>query len=189
MNGFQCRITNATSTVGLATSKLARRCGADPANGKPNAVPGNCTYGAKQPLYWLQAEQNNVSILSSFVSMPPLTIALRCRCLKEHTPLLFTTISTTSRTARRTTFSKIRTRVFQSLGPIKLLFLSLLFLEPFHPQLLPMSAQRRQHSLPRLPRSTRHCHLLCRQLRRLRNGWYLFLSYRNASDFDSFFSI
>ena len=52
MNGFQCRITNSTSTVGLATSKVARRCGADPANGKPDAVPGNCTYGAKQPLYW-----------------------------------------------------------------------------------------------------------------------------------------
>ncbi|KAF8839535.1 hypothetical protein BDN67DRAFT_969936 [Paxillus ammoniavirescens] len=60
MNGFQCRITNSTSTVGLATSKVARRCGADPANGKANAVPGNCTYGAKQPLYWYQAEQNNM---------------------------------------------------------------------------------------------------------------------------------
>jgi hypothetical protein len=60
MNGFQCRITNSTSSVGLATSKVARRCGADPANGKPSAVPGNCTYGAKQPLYWYQAEQNNM---------------------------------------------------------------------------------------------------------------------------------
>jgi hypothetical protein len=60
MNGFQCRVTNSTSTVGLATSKVARRCGADPANKKPDAVPGNCTYGAKQPLYWFQAEQNNM---------------------------------------------------------------------------------------------------------------------------------
>ncbi|KAF9238557.1 hypothetical protein BU15DRAFT_75246 [Melanogaster broomeanus] len=60
MNGFQCRVTGSTSTVALATSKVARRCGADPANGKPNAVPGNCTYGAKQPLYWFQAEQNNM---------------------------------------------------------------------------------------------------------------------------------
>ncbi|KIJ62866.1 hypothetical protein HYDPIDRAFT_30011 [Hydnomerulius pinastri MD-312] len=60
MNGFQCRITNSTSNVGLATSKVPRRCGADPANKKPAAVPGNCTYGAKQPFYWFQAEQNNM---------------------------------------------------------------------------------------------------------------------------------
>ncbi|KAG8212930.1 hypothetical protein J3R82DRAFT_11288 [Butyriboletus roseoflavus] len=60
MNGFQCTITNSTSTVGLDTPKVARRCGADPANGKPNAVPGNCTYGAKQPLYWFQAENNTM---------------------------------------------------------------------------------------------------------------------------------
>ncbi|KAF9223310.1 hypothetical protein BS17DRAFT_808781 [Gyrodon lividus] len=60
MNGFQCRITNSTSNVGLATSKVARRCGADPANQKHSAVPGNCTYGAKQPFYWFQAQQNNM---------------------------------------------------------------------------------------------------------------------------------
>ncbi|KAH0833490.1 hypothetical protein J3R83DRAFT_12614 [Lanmaoa asiatica] len=60
MNGFQCRITNSTSNVGLATPKVARRCGADPSNGKMSADPGNCTYGAKQPLYWYQAEQNNM---------------------------------------------------------------------------------------------------------------------------------
>ncbi|KAN0092649.1 hypothetical protein V8E55_003433 [Tylopilus felleus] len=60
MNGFQCNTVNTTSTVGLATPNLARRCGADPANGKSHAVPGNCTYGAKQPLYWYQAEGNNM---------------------------------------------------------------------------------------------------------------------------------
>ncbi|GBE89992.1 hypothetical protein SCP_1800140 [Sparassis crispa] len=60
MNGFRCNITGSTSSVALATSQVARRCGADPANGKPNAAPGNCTYGAKQPLYWFQAEDNNM---------------------------------------------------------------------------------------------------------------------------------
>ncbi|EMD31282.1 hypothetical protein CERSUDRAFT_145210 [Gelatoporia subvermispora B] len=60
MNGFQCNVTGATSNVALAQSQVPRRCGADPANGKPNASPGNCTYGAKQPLYWFQAEQNNM---------------------------------------------------------------------------------------------------------------------------------
>ncbi|OSC99905.1 hypothetical protein PYCCODRAFT_1372210 [Trametes coccinea BRFM310] len=59
MNGFQCNITGSTSHVPLAKPKVARRCGADPDHGKPDAVPGNCTYGAKQPLYWLQKEGNN----------------------------------------------------------------------------------------------------------------------------------
>ena len=109
MNGFQCNVTNSNSNVALATSKVARRCGADPANGKPEAVPGNCTYGAKQPLYWLQAENNNVTILSNCVPLARLTLVPRCRCSKATLNLPFTTSSTTSKTARKTTFSKIRT--------------------------------------------------------------------------------
>ncbi|KAJ2924869.1 hypothetical protein H1R20_g12243, partial [Candolleomyces eurysporus] len=60
MNGFRCNVTGSTSTVPLAKSQVARRCGSDPENGKLQDVPGNCTYGAKQPFYWLQAERNNV---------------------------------------------------------------------------------------------------------------------------------
>ncbi len=60
MNGFKCDVTGARSAVPLAKPAVARRCGADPEHGKPDAVPGNCTYGAKQPLYWLQKEGNNV---------------------------------------------------------------------------------------------------------------------------------
>ncbi|KAH9948720.1 hypothetical protein B0H21DRAFT_732796 [Amylocystis lapponica] len=60
MNGFKCNVTGATSNVALAEPQVPRRCGADPANGKPNASPGNCTYGAKNPFYWFQAEQNNM---------------------------------------------------------------------------------------------------------------------------------
>ncbi|PIL29836.1 transporter [Ganoderma sinense ZZ0214-1] len=60
MNGFRCNITGSTSDVPLATAQVPRRCGADAANGKPDAVPGNCTYGAKQPFYWFQAEDNNM---------------------------------------------------------------------------------------------------------------------------------
>ena len=61
MNGFRCNITSATSNVPIAKAQVPRRCGADPANGKPDAAPGNCTYGAKQPFYWFQREDNNVS--------------------------------------------------------------------------------------------------------------------------------
>jgi hypothetical protein len=60
MNGFKCNVTNPTSNVPLAKAQVPRRCGADPANNVPNPTPGNCTYGAKQPFYWFQAEQNNV---------------------------------------------------------------------------------------------------------------------------------
>ena len=60
MNGFKCNITGSTSTVPLAKPQVPRRCGADPAFNKADAVPGNCTYGAKQPFYWFQTERNNV---------------------------------------------------------------------------------------------------------------------------------
>jgi hypothetical protein len=65
MNTYQCKITGATSTVPLAMPRVPRRCGADtqPELVRPS-VPENCTYGAKQPLYWLQQEDNNVSYLS-----------------------------------------------------------------------------------------------------------------------------
>lgn len=62
MNGFQCNITGSTSNVPLAKSQVARRCGADPENGKMQDAPGNCTFGAKQPFYWFQKERNNVSV-------------------------------------------------------------------------------------------------------------------------------
>ncbi|KAI0663764.1 hypothetical protein C8Q70DRAFT_952431 [Cubamyces menziesii] len=60
MTGFKCNVTGSTSNVPLAKPQIPRRCGADPDNGKPNAAPGNCTYGAKQPFYWFQAERNNM---------------------------------------------------------------------------------------------------------------------------------
>ncbi|KAI0775016.1 hypothetical protein BD413DRAFT_611390 [Trametes elegans] len=60
MNGFRCTVTGSTSDVPLAKPKVARRCGADPEHGHPDPSPGNCTYGAKQGLYWLQQERNNM---------------------------------------------------------------------------------------------------------------------------------
>lgn len=60
MTGFKCNVTGSTSNVPLAKPQVPRRCGADPDFGKPEASPGNCTYGAKQPFYWFQAERNNV---------------------------------------------------------------------------------------------------------------------------------
>ncbi|THH09276.1 hypothetical protein EW145_g2125 [Phellinidium pouzarii] len=60
MNAYRCVVNGATSTVPLATSRIPRRCGADPDFGKPNAAPWNCTYGAKQPMYWYQSERNNM---------------------------------------------------------------------------------------------------------------------------------
>ena len=64
MNGFKCKVTNSTSNVALAKPKVPRRCGADPDYDKADAAPGNCTYGAKQPFYWFQKEQNNVGLMS-----------------------------------------------------------------------------------------------------------------------------
>lgn len=61
MTGFKCNVTGSTSNVPLAKPQVPRRCGADPANGVMKATPGNCTYGAKNPFYWFQAERNNVS--------------------------------------------------------------------------------------------------------------------------------
>lgn len=61
MNGFKCNVTQSTSNVALAKSQVPRRCGADPDHQKLDSIPGNCTFGAKQPFYWFQAEQNTVS--------------------------------------------------------------------------------------------------------------------------------
>jgi hypothetical protein len=58
MNGFRCKITNATSTTALAKPTLARRCGEDHENNKQFSAVQNCTYGAKQPLYWLNDNSN-----------------------------------------------------------------------------------------------------------------------------------
>lgn len=60
MNGFKCNVTGSTSIVPLAKPRVARRCGADPDNKKLQSAPGNCTYGAKAPFYWFQAERNNM---------------------------------------------------------------------------------------------------------------------------------
>lgn len=61
MTAFQCNFPGATGKSAVAKGKLPRRCGADPANGRPHATPKNCTVGAMQPFYWYQAERNNVS--------------------------------------------------------------------------------------------------------------------------------
>ncbi|KAH9917023.1 uncharacterized protein B0H18DRAFT_1036276 [Fomitopsis serialis] len=60
MNGFRCNVTGATSDVALAQPQVPRRCGSDPDNDRPEANFGNCTWGAKQPFYWLQQERNNM---------------------------------------------------------------------------------------------------------------------------------
>lgn len=78
MNSFNCKVTGATSTTSIGQQMLARqcvlnqfvsdsipltntrgRCGDDTSTGLV-ANPGNCTIGPKYPIYWLQAEGNNV---------------------------------------------------------------------------------------------------------------------------------
>jgi len=59
MNGFHCDVSGATNSTPIGTPMLARRCGADPDQNEA-ANPGNCTIGPKNPMYWLQAEQNNM---------------------------------------------------------------------------------------------------------------------------------
>ncbi|KAF8332402.1 uncharacterized protein EI90DRAFT_3055522 [Cantharellus anzutake] len=58
MIAFQCNIANATGTVPVAKGNPARRCGDDPRYNRP-ANPANCTYGAREPAYWYQFEENN----------------------------------------------------------------------------------------------------------------------------------
>ncbi|KAJ3534747.1 hypothetical protein NM688_g7086 [Phlebia brevispora] len=70
MNGFQCKITGQTGNTPIGTPGLARRCGADPANGKPDASPNNCTVGPVQPFYWDQQEGNNVGMFEGIYSPP-----------------------------------------------------------------------------------------------------------------------
>ena len=62
MNAFKCKVTGDVGTQPLGKPALPRRCGADPSNGRPDATPGNCTVGAKWPMYWYQKEGNNVSV-------------------------------------------------------------------------------------------------------------------------------
>ncbi|KZT07590.1 uncharacterized protein LAESUDRAFT_771743 [Laetiporus sulphureus 93-53] len=59
MNGFHCDVTGATSTTPIGTPMLPRRCGED-SDFNEAANPGNCTIGPKYPMYWMQAEQNNM---------------------------------------------------------------------------------------------------------------------------------
>lgn len=66
MNGFRCNVTGSTSNIPVAKPQLARQCGKNPADGKMEDFPGNCTYGAKQPFYWFQKERNNVRALYKF---------------------------------------------------------------------------------------------------------------------------
>lgn len=70
MNGYRCNVTGSTSTVPVAQSKVARRCGTDEPNNKLLSVPSNCTYGAKQPFYWFNKEQNNVRAVNHHSASP-----------------------------------------------------------------------------------------------------------------------
>ncbi|KAJ8454723.1 hypothetical protein ONZ51_g12869 [Trametes cubensis] len=60
MNGFKCKVTGDVGTQPLGKPAVPRRCGADPDNGRPDPTPGNCTIGAKLPMYWYQREGNNM---------------------------------------------------------------------------------------------------------------------------------
>lgn len=56
---FQCNMKGATSTAPLPPPQLPRKCGYDQIWGTP-ADPSNCTVGPKSPMYWYQAEGNNM---------------------------------------------------------------------------------------------------------------------------------
>ena len=125
MNTFKCNITGSTSDVALAKAQVPRRCGADPDFGKPEAVPGNCTYGAKQPFYWFQKERNNVRPLLPARPAPghrPCRTVpdahLPCRCSRTRTRRRSTRTCTTSWTAPRMISSWTRTPMV-SLSPVR----------------------------------------------------------------------
>ncbi|KZO90689.1 hypothetical protein CALVIDRAFT_542443 [Calocera viscosa TUFC12733] len=62
-NGYKCKVLNDGPGKQIQTPQLARRCGDDPSLNMP-ADPSNCTGGvnggAKQGLYWLQQDGNNM---------------------------------------------------------------------------------------------------------------------------------
>ncbi|TFK94090.1 hypothetical protein K466DRAFT_580390 [Polyporus arcularius HHB13444] len=60
MNAYKCKVTGDVGVQPIGKPALPRRCGADPDNGRPNATPGNCTVGAKLPMYWYQTQGNNM---------------------------------------------------------------------------------------------------------------------------------
>ena len=121
MNGFRCQVTGSTSNTSLAPAKVPRRCSADPQRGVMNATPGNCTYGAKQPFYWFQWERNNVCVPVSVWRSGGVidTTSIHRRCLKAPILRHSTWTSTTSKTARRTTSSRIHTPPFLLLARVR----------------------------------------------------------------------
>lgn len=51
MNGFRCNVTGSTSDIPLAKPEVPKRCTGD---------FSQCNQGAQQPMYWWQAERNNM---------------------------------------------------------------------------------------------------------------------------------
>src|SRR5258708_15926755 len=111
MTGFQCNMQGASGNKALGKPQLPRYCGADPAKGKV-ADPSNCTYGAKSPMWWLQAERNNVSSLTPYVPNSQFNIIFcrSCRCSMMEWMRQRTMIDTISRMAPKPIFSGILQR-------------------------------------------------------------------------------
>lgn len=118
MTGFRCNITGSTSNVPLAKPQLPRRCGADPPNNVPNPTPGNCTYGAKSPFYWDQAERNNVSFPAYFANHEPVLNVI-ARCMRVYILHHSTMTSTISAMVPKTISFKILTTPSLLLAPTK----------------------------------------------------------------------
>ena len=57
-NGYRCKVTNSNSNKKVAKPRVARRCGPNPDGVDFTPSPWNCTYGAKQAMYWIQNEGN-----------------------------------------------------------------------------------------------------------------------------------
>jgi hypothetical protein len=51
MNGFRCKVTGSTSNTPISKPEVPKRCTGDITK---------CNQGAQQPLYWFQAERNNM---------------------------------------------------------------------------------------------------------------------------------
>ena|SRR6267154_1845005 len=102
MNAFQCAVTDSKHDApALMKPQVARRCGADPEHGVKHATPSNCTYEAKQPLYWLQKEGDNVRI--NFFLRDIESMSYLVGCLRTTWVLLFITTFTILKMELRTT--------------------------------------------------------------------------------------
>lgn len=101
MNGFRCNVTGTTFMVPVATSRVPRRCRADPDFRKPDAAPWNCAYD----ILATGGEQR-----ASLISLPPLPSLFLTHSTKSHGRHIHTDVRRRARSALLPRLVRLRGR-------------------------------------------------------------------------------